>query len=150
MRILLVEDNFLIGDALYDHMVAQGWEVDWVVTLATAMLAVEDGHYAVVLLDLHLPDGSGFDLLRHMQETSCSTPVIILSAYDQTSVKIAGLESGAVDYMPKPFDLNDALARIDRWAMPPRRDGACKPVPPHAETPSGIGLSRNWQFITLG
>ena len=129
MHILLVEDNFLIGDALHDHMVAQGWKVDWVLTLETAMLAVDEGCYALVILDLHLPDGSGFALLRRLQDASCGTPVIILSAYDQTSVKIAGLECGAVDYLPKPFDLNDALARIDRVARPPKPTTACRADP---------------------
>lgn len=122
MHILLVEDNVLIGDALHDHMVAQGWYVDWVMTFATAKLAIDAGCYALVVLDLHLPDGDGFDLLRHMQDASCGTPVIILSAYDQMSVKIAGLEGGAVDYLPKPFDLNDAVVRIDRFAIPREGD----------------------------
>ncbi len=120
MRILLVEDNFLIGDALHDHIVADGWTVDWVLTLAAAHAAAEAGCYALILLDLHLPDGNGLCLLKHLHQTAPIVPVIILSAYDQASDRIEGLENGAIDYLTKPFDLGDALARIRRFASPPR------------------------------
>ncbi|WFR99148.1 response regulator [Rhizobium tumorigenes] len=116
MRILLVEDNFLIGDALHDHIVADGWDVDWVLTLAAARVAADEGSYALVLLDLHLPDGSGLCLLRSLQQMSPNIPVIILSAYDQASDRIEGLKNGAIDYLTKPFDLDDALVRIRRFA----------------------------------
>ncbi|MBO9100542.1 MULTISPECIES: response regulator [unclassified Rhizobium] len=136
MRILLVEDNFLIGDALHDHIVADGWDVDWVLTLAAARVAADEGSYALVLLDLHLPDGSGLCLLRSLQQTSPHIPVIILSAYDQASDRIEGLENGAIDYLTKPFDLGDALVRIRRFARPQ----GISPWWPSLKTIAGCGL----------
>jgi len=122
LRILLVEDNLLIGDALHDHVVADGWDVDWVLDLKSALAAAGKRSYALMLLDLHLPDGSGLNLLRHLRDTSAMVPVIILSAYDQASDRIEGLEIGAIDYLTKPFDLSEVIARIHRFATP-RRSG---------------------------
>ena len=85
MRILLVEDNLLIGNALSDHVAAECWKVDWVMDLSEAMKAVEQTRYFVILLDLRLPDGSGLELLRHLRDRAEMVPVIILSAYDQIS-----------------------------------------------------------------
>ncbi|PZM16301.1 response regulator [Rhizobium tubonense] len=118
MRILLVEDNILIGNAVRDHVAADGWEVDWATDLMMATKAVDQTRYAVILLDLRLPDGSGLDLLRHLRNGSRLMPVIILSAYDQISDQIEALRIGAVDYLVKPFDLSELISRISRIATP--------------------------------
>jgi two-component system OmpR family response regulator len=113
LRILLVEDNEIIGNALRDHIRAGGWTVDWIADLRSAMLAVDAASYSLILLDLHLPDGTGLDLLRQLRCQPQMVPVIILSAYDQVSDRLEGLELGAIDYLVKPFDLSELVARID-------------------------------------
>lgn len=115
LRILLVEDNEIIGNALRDHVAASGLTVDWLANLQSALLAVEGGDYALILLDLHLPDGSGLDLLKRLGERLECIPVIILSAYDQVSDRLVALELGAIDYLVKPFDLSEMITRIETF-----------------------------------
>jgi two-component system, OmpR family, response regulator len=117
VRILLVEDNLLIGNALRDHVAAECWKVDWATTLGQAKAAVGLTHYSVILLDLRLPDGSGLELLRQLRDKAEMVPVIILSAYDQISDQIEGLRIGAVDYLVKPFNLRELITRIRRIAL---------------------------------
>jgi two-component system OmpR family response regulator len=112
VRVLLVEDNATIGNAVQDHLFAEGFVVDWSMDLGAAKTAVSRGHYDVILLDLRLPDGSGLDLLKSMGARVGTTPVIILSAYDQISDQMTGLSIGAVDYLVKPFGLTELTARI--------------------------------------
>ncbi|WP_436028730.1 response regulator [Rhizobium rhizogenes] len=112
VRVLLVEDNATIGNAVQDHLFAEGFVVDWSMDLGSAKTAVARGRYDVVLLDLRLPDGSGLDLLKSMGTRVGTTPVIILSAYDQISDQMTGLSIGAVDYLVKPFGLAELTARI--------------------------------------
>jgi two-component system, OmpR family, response regulator len=119
MSILLVEDNTLIGEALRDHLLADGWLVDWSTELQGARCAVNRATYALVLLDLHFPEGNGLELLRHLRKQSPLVPVIILSAYDQVSDRMEGLEFGAIDYLVKPFDLDEMIARVRRCLEPP-------------------------------
>lgn len=114
VRVLLVEDNLMIGDALRDHVAADGWIVDWSINLRSAIAATDRCSYALILLDLHLPDGTGLDLLRHLSMRLSMPPVIILSAYDQLSDRLEGMTLGARDYLVKPFDLIEMIARIDR------------------------------------
>jgi len=118
VRVLLVEDNAIIGNAVQDHLLAEGFAVDWSMDLGAAKMAVAGGHYDLVLLDLRLPDGSGLDLLKSMEAQVGTTPVIILSAYDQISDQMTGLSIGAVDYLVKPFGLAELTARIRKAVMP--------------------------------
>jgi two-component system OmpR family response regulator len=112
MRILLVEDDHLIGGAVRDQMLAEGHAVDWALRLADAgdFLAVAD--YDCLLLDLALPDGRGLDFLTALRRRGGRVPVIILTARDQISDRIAGLNGGAEDYLVKPFDLSELSARV--------------------------------------
>ncbi|MFT4182218.1 MAG: response regulator [Rhizobium sp.] len=112
MRVLLVEDDVTIGNAVQDHLRAEGFVVDWSMDLRSARAAVAASLYNVVLLDLRLPDGSGLELLRSMGTRAGATPVIILSAYDQISDRMNGLSIGAVDYLVKPFGLAELSARV--------------------------------------
>jgi DNA-binding response OmpR family regulator len=112
VNVLLVEDNVLLGDAVRDHVAADGHLVDWCLNLAEAIEAVETGKYGFILLDLRLPDGNGLNLLRTLRREDNSVPVIILTAHDQTSDQIEGLHSGANDFLVKPFGLSELTARM--------------------------------------
>ncbi len=112
VRILLIEDDEILGEAVRDHVVAGGHAVDWFTTLSDASAAVAVASYGLILLDLRLPDGTGLTLLRDLRHREDATPIIILTAHDQISDRIEGLNSGADDYLVKPFDLDELSARI--------------------------------------
>jgi two-component system OmpR family response regulator len=112
MRILLVEDAVGLGEAVREQLAADGHAVDWVQRLSHADTSVHTTAYDLILLDLVLPDGQGLDFLRRRRAAGDSTPVIILTARDQISDRIAGLNGGADDYLVKPFDLFELSARI--------------------------------------
>ncbi len=112
MRILLVEDDPVLGLAVRDQIAADGHSVDWVERLDDARRAILSAVFDLVLLDLMLPDGRGLDFLRDRRRAGDVTPVVVLTARDQISDRIAGLDAGADDYMVKPFDLHELSARI--------------------------------------
>lgn len=112
MRILLVEDDRGIGAAVRDQIADDGHTPDWAENLSDTWAYLEVVRYDLILLDLMLPDGSGQDFLRRLRERGDTTPVIILSARDQISDRIAGLKAGADDYLVKPFDLQELSARL--------------------------------------
>lgn len=112
MRILLIEDEVLLGQAVKDHLQAQGNAADWVTELEDAASVVRTTNYDIILLDLNLPDGNGIDLLREIRQRGDATPCVILTAHDQISDRIAGLNAGADDYLVKPFDLGEMSARL--------------------------------------
>lgn len=112
MRILLIEDEPALGEAIATHLKRSGHAVDWVQRLDDADAALRGVGYAIVLLDLHLPDGRGLDLLKARRDAADKTPVIILTARDQIRDRIDGLNAGADDYLVKPFDLDELVARI--------------------------------------
>lgn len=112
MRILLIEDEPVLGDAVATHLKHSNHAVDWVQRLDDADAALRAVDYSLVLLDLHLPDGRGLDLLRRLRGAEDRRPVIILTARDQIRDRIEGLNAGADDYVVKPFDLDELVARI--------------------------------------
>ncbi|MBB4105688.1 response regulator transcription factor [Allorhizobium borbori] len=112
MRVLLIEDDTALGAAIRDQIAADGHSVDWVQRLDRAGDALAAAAFDLVLLDLMLPDGLGIPFLRALRARGDVTPVIILTALDQVSDRIAGLNAGADDYMVKPFDLAELSARI--------------------------------------
>ncbi len=112
MRVLLVEDDTVLGAAVRDQIAADGHSVDWVMRLDRAGDALASAVYDLVLLDLMLPDGRGIPFLKALRGRGDVTPVIILTALDQVSDRIEGLNAGADDYMVKPFDLAELSARI--------------------------------------
>ncbi|MGB3539757.1 MAG: response regulator transcription factor [Mesorhizobium sp.] len=116
MRILLVEDDTILGAAVRDHIVADNHSVDWVTRLDAAMDHLDSAAYDLVLLDLMLPDGQGIAFLRDLRRKGSVTPVVILTALDQISDRIVGLNAGADDYMTKPFDLSELSARLSAVA----------------------------------
>lgn len=111
MRVLLIEDDAVLGDAVRAHVASLGYGVDWMTRLDDAREALASVPYELVLLDLNLPDGSGLALLRGLRQKGGRVPVIILTAQDQIAARIEGLNSGADDYLVKPFDLSELSAR---------------------------------------
>ena len=112
MRILLIEDDTVLGAAIRDQIAADGHSVDWVMRLDMARDALAGAAFDLVLLDLMLPDGLGLTFLKALRGRGEVTPVIILTALDQVSDRIDGLNAGADDYLVKPFDLAELSARI--------------------------------------
>jgi len=112
MRVLLVEDDTILGAAVRDQIRADGHSVDWVTRLDAAGDHLASASYDLILLDLMLPDGRGIPFLRGLRTRGDVTPVIILTALDQISDRIEGLNAGADDYMVKPFDLSELSARL--------------------------------------
>ncbi len=112
MRLLLVEDNHSLADVLQPTLGRGGFVVDWVADLADARAALALAAYDAVILDLSLPDGDGLELLRDIRAENRPTPVLILSARDRIEDRIRGLNFGADDYLPKPFDVGELQARL--------------------------------------
>ncbi|CDI02852.1 Transcriptional regulatory protein qseB [Candidatus Competibacter denitrificans Run_A_D11] len=112
MRVLLVEDDSMIGESLRKGLRLEGFTVDWVQDGRSAELALETTDYALVLLDLGLPKKDGLSVLRGWRQRDVTTPVLILTARDAVPDRVAGLDSGADDYLVKPFDLSELLARM--------------------------------------
>jgi len=112
MRILLIEDDQTLGSAIQEEIGAEGHAVDWMTLLGDAEVCVLGTAYDLILLDLMLPDGKGLDFLRQRRRAGDHCAVIILTARDQISERIEGLNAGADDYLVKPFDLAELRARI--------------------------------------
>jgi len=126
MKILLVEDDAMIGSAVTQGLALEGHVVNWVQDATEAELALEVESYEVVLLDLGLPGKSGLEVLTGLRKQGSEATVIILTARDAVSDRIAGLDSGADDYLVKPFDLDELSARIR--AVQRRRHGRAELV----------------------
>ncbi|MGA0541096.1 response regulator [Neotabrizicola sp. VNH66] len=112
MRLLLVEDTPDLAEAVLRFLAREGHAADHAATAAEAEAALAVADYACVILDLGLPDGSGLSVLRGLRARRDRTPVLIATARDQISDRIAGLDAGADDYVVKPFDLGELAARI--------------------------------------
>jgi two-component system response regulator QseB len=112
MRILLVEDDELLGDGLRTGLIQHKYTVDWIKDGQAALQALTTDHFAIVILDLGLPKCSGLDVLKSMRSKGINTPVLILTARDGVEDFVKGLDSGADDYLAKPFDLDELCARI--------------------------------------
>lgn len=109
MHVLLLEDDIDLGQAITDHLEAAGHEVHWCKLISQAS---DPGNADFAMLDLQLPDGDALPLLRHWRATGQRIPVLVTTARDQISDRIRGLEAGADDYLVKPFDLDEMLARM--------------------------------------
>lgn len=112
MRILLIEDDRVIAGAVREQAEGEGHSVDHAARLDEADDALATAQYGLILLDLMLPDGRGLPFLRALRAKGDVTPVIIMTALDQVSDRIEGLNAGADDYLVKPFDLSELSARI--------------------------------------
>lgn len=124
MRLLLLEDDRLLGDGLCAFLRADGHRVSWCQRLSEAV-AWRDDSFDALLVDWQLPDGSGLDWVRTLRRQGVTTPVIVLTARDLLSDRIKGLDTGADDYLVKPFDPEELSARIR--AVRRRLAGAASP-----------------------
>lgn len=112
MNLLLVEDDRMLADAIGAAIAQQGWAIAHTSDVAAARTALVDHAYSAVLLDLGLPKGSGLDVLRFLRDRFDATPVIVLTARGQLTDRIQGLDAGADDYLVKPFQVAELLARV--------------------------------------
>jgi two-component system response regulator QseB len=112
MRVLVVEDDQMIARALHRALKQDGYTVDGVADGRSAAEALRSSRFDLVLLDLGLPERDGLEVLRDLRRRGDATPVIILTARDDVSDRIDGLDAGADDYIVKPFDLDEVAARM--------------------------------------
>lgn len=111
MRLLLVEDDGMIGETVLDQLRRENFAVDWVRDGATASSALQHESYDLVILDLGLPKADGLEVLKSIRNARNRVPVLIATARDSIEQRIEGLDAGADDYLVKPYDLNELLAR---------------------------------------
>jgi DNA-binding response OmpR family regulator len=127
MRLLLVEDDTMIGEVVLDLLRAEHYAVDWVKDGEMADTALlQNQNYDLVLLDLGLPRKDGLEVLRSMRARKDRTPVLVATARDSVAQRIAGLDAGADDYVLKPYDLDELLARLR--ALLRRAAGRAEPI----------------------
>jgi DNA-binding response OmpR family regulator len=126
VRILLVEDDVMIGEAVRVGLAHAGITVDWLRDGAAGLTAACGEPFAAVLLDLGLPTRDGLQVLRELRARSQKVPVIIITARDGVEDRIAGLDSGADDYVVKPFDVDELAARLR--AVVRRHQGRAEPA----------------------
>ncbi|MDR3393099.1 MAG: winged helix-turn-helix domain-containing protein [Sulfuriferula sp.] len=131
MRLLLVEDDAMLGDGVRAGLTQEGFTVDWVQDGAAAQLAIRTEPYALTILDLGLPKLAGLDLLKQLRHAGNTMPVLILTARDTVVDRVLGLDSGADDYLIKPFDLDELAARIR--ALLRRNTGRATPQIRHGD-----------------
>jgi two-component system OmpR family response regulator/two-component system response regulator QseB len=131
MRILLVEDDQQLGDGLTIGLRQSGFAVDWLKDGHSADLALQSEAFDLVVLDLGLPRLSGMEVLNRARQRGQTMPILILTARDATGDKVAGLDSGADDFLVKPIDLDELTARIR--ALTRRSAGRAAPLLIHGE-----------------
>ncbi|MEM1244440.1 MAG: response regulator transcription factor [Pseudomonadota bacterium] len=112
MRLLLVEDDQMLGDGVKKGLLQNGYTVDWVKDGNKAAKTLKLEEYDIIVLDIGLPEKSGLDVLREFRRAGKKTPVLILTALETIEDRVKGLDSGADDYLTKPFDLNELCARL--------------------------------------
>lgn len=126
MRILLIEDDRMIGKALTMALRDAAYAVDWVQDGETALEVLDNKEHQAVLLDLGLPQCDGMEVLRKLRSSGGQLPVIIITARDAVENRIWGLDLGADDYLSKPFDIDELLARLR--AVIRRQGGQGSPI----------------------
>lgn len=131
MRVLLIEDDALLGDGIRAGLKQAGFAVDWVQDGRAGQRTLEAEEYALMVLDLGLPKLSGMELLHWLRGRGSKLPVLILTARDMVADRIGGLNSGADDYLIKPFDLDELIARLR--ALLRRSSGQVTPILRHGD-----------------
>lgn len=143
MRLLLVEDDPMIGEAVQDLLRAEHYAVDWARDGDAADTALRTQTYDLVLLDLGLPKRDGITVLRDLRARKTRTPVLVATARDAVAQRIEGLDAGADDYVLKPYDLDELLARIR--ALLRRAAGRAEPVYEH----KGVSINPTTREATV-
>lgn len=131
MRLLLVEDDLMLGEALQEALQPKGFAVDWLKDGESALRAVRQERFELMILDLGLPGMDGLEVLKQLRQRSSDIPVLVLTARDTVRDRVNGLDAGADDYLLKPFDLDELLARIR--ALVRRASGRANPEIVHGE-----------------
>ena len=126
MRLLLVEDDTMIGESVLDLLRDEGYAVDWVKDGEVALSVLADESYDLIILDLGLPKCDGLTVLRTLRDRKNRTPVLVATARDAIAQRIEGLDTGADDYIVKPYDMGEVLARIRSLVR--RSVGRAEPV----------------------
>jgi two-component system, OmpR family, response regulator QseB len=126
MRLLLVEDDSMVGNSLEQGLKQDGYAVDWVRDGHSANAALRTATYALILLDLGMPRISGWQVLKELRRQKSQTPVLIITARDEVTDRVQALDSGADDYLIKPFSFEELTARIR--ALLRRQTGAGEPI----------------------
>ncbi len=126
MRLLLVEDDEILGDGLVAGLKMEGYAVDWLTNGKLADEALKINSYELIVLDLNLPDMDGLDILRALRGRKDETPVMVLTAKDTIPDRVLGLDSGADDFVIKPFELDEVCARLRALAR--RNEGRSAPT----------------------
>jgi DNA-binding response OmpR family regulator len=112
MRLLLVEDNSRLSALIVAGLAKEGFAVDSVATISDTLSALSTTHFALVILDLGLPDGDGLAIVQHLRSKSATTPILVLTARQSTVDKVRGFQQGADDYLGKPFAFDELVARV--------------------------------------
>ncbi|NTF08940.1 response regulator transcription factor [Agrobacterium rubi] len=126
MRILLVEDDNILGSSLQKALEKHAYGVDWFRDGVSGLEAAENAVFAAVILDINLPGLNGIGVLKGLRQKGNTVPVLLLTALDAVRQKVEGLDEGADDYLVKPFDLDELLARLR--ALMRRREGRTESV----------------------
>ncbi len=150
MRLLIVEDDSLLGDGIRGGLTQNGYAVDWVEDGEAAETALLTNEYELIVLDLGLPKITGLDLLKKIRTSGNDIPVIILTAQDDVEDRVKGLDSGADDYLTKPFDLDELTARLR--ALLRRRGGRSTPVIEHGNVvldPASHSVTKDGETIDI-
>ena len=131
MRLLLVEDDPILGDAIKTGLGQDGYNVDWISDGVQASQALRTEPFDLLVLDLNLPGKPGLSVLKELRNKSDPLPVLILTANDSIEDRVSGLDAGADDYLTKPFELDELLARVR--ALLRRSQGRATPTLRHGE-----------------
>jgi DNA-binding response OmpR family regulator len=143
MRLLLIEDDTMIGESVLDLLRNEGYAVDWVKDGALALSVLEDQPYDLILLDLGLPLCDGLTVLKTLRNRQNRTPVLVATARDAIAQRIEGLDAGADDYIVKPYDLGEMLARIRSLVR--RAAGRAEPV----YSCAGVSIDPATRLVTV-
>lgn len=122
MRILVIEDDMAVRDAIVTILAEEAYSVDYAEAGDEGLYAAEQGIHDVIVLDIMLPEISGLDIVKTLRSHNCDIPILLLTARDSVNDRVIGLETGADDYLVKPFAMEELLARIK--ALLRRRSGA--------------------------
>lgn len=126
MRLLLAEDDSMIGESITEALISENYAVDWVRDGRAAELALDNGVYDLLLLDLGLPKKQGLTILSDYRKRGGMLPILVITARDSTANRVEGLDAGADDYLIKPFELEELFARVR--ALLRRQSGRADPL----------------------
>lgn len=126
MRLLLAEDDSMIGESITEALISENYAVDWVRDGRAAELALDNGVYDLLLLDLGLPKKQGLSILNDYRKRGGMLPILVITARDSTANRVEGLDAGADDYLIKPFELEELFARVR--ALLRRQSGRADPL----------------------